>query len=143
MGLPETQLNRLKRLKNTAAGIVTCKKKIDSVNILDELHWLPVRDRITFKLMLLIFKALNGLGPKYLSELLIPYAPERTLRSQDQLLLQTPRSRLKTAGDRAFSVAGPKLWNTLPYDVRASKTLSQFKTKLKTHLFSQAKRTIS
>ena len=142
-GLPQTQLDRLKRLQNTAARIVTCKKKFDSVNILDELHWLPVKERISFKLMLLIFKALNGLGPKYLSELLTPYAPKRTLRSQDQLLLQIPRSRLKTAGDRAFSIAGPNLWNTLPFDVRDSQTLNQFKTKLKTHLFSQAKRTVS
>ncbi len=74
----------------------------------------------------------------YLSELLKPYIPSRPLRSTDQLLLDIPRSRLKNRGDLAFSVAAPKLWNSLPYQVRAAQTSDHIKTRLKTYLFALA-----
>lgn len=54
--------------------------------ILSCLHWLPVHDRINFKVLTLVYKCLNGLAPPYLSELLQLYIPSRTLRSADQLL---------------------------------------------------------
>ena len=91
-----------------------------------------------FKILLFVFKSLNGLAPPYLSELLHPYAPTRSLRSADQLLLEEPRSRLKYRGDRAFSVAGPKLWNDLPLYIRQASSVSIFKTNLKTYFYSLA-----
>ena len=87
---------------------------------------------------LMTFKALNNLAPVYLSELLEMYQPQRTLRSSSMNLLSEKRSRLKQSGDRAYSVAGPKLWNKLPEVVRASSSLDSFKTELKTFLFRQA-----
>ena len=107
-------------------------------SVLCTLHWLPVGFRVKFKVLLIVFKCLNSLGPSYLSELLQPYTPPRALRSADQLLLAVPKARLNTRGDRVFSVAAPRLWNSLPLSVRSSQSLGQFKSRLKTHLFSLA-----
>ena len=68
------------------------------------------------------------------------YKPTYSLRSVDSdcLLLEEPKSRMVHYGDRAFSVAAPRLWNTLPRHVRHSPSLTSFKTALKTHLFKLA-----
>ena len=89
-------------------------------------------------MLLFAFKALNGLAPPYLADLLKPYTPTRSLRSADRLLLVVPKSRLKQRGDGAFAVAAPKLWNELPLQVRLAPTLPVFKSRLKTHFFSLA-----
>ncbi len=67
-----------------------------------------------------------------------PYNPSRSLRSSNLNLLTIPRSRLKHRGDRAFSVVGPRLWNSLPVQLRMAHTLSVFTSLLKTNLFSLA-----
>ncbi|KAF7663211.1 hypothetical protein LDENG_00216990 [Lucifuga dentata] len=77
-------------------------------------------------------------SPAYISELLWPYATSRSLRSSHQGLLSVPRSRLKTKGDCAFEVMVPKLWNSLPLDLRTVDTVGIFKKKLNTHLFKLA-----
>ena len=115
------------------------KRKYDHITpVLKELHWIPVKERIVFKILLITFKALNGLAPVYITKLLNRYVPARQLRSSDMLLLKVPSSHLKTYGDRAFSVCAPKLWNQLPYDLKSSISLNIFKTNLKTFLFKQA-----
>ena len=76
-----------------------------------KLHWLPVYYRVLFKVLLLVFKALNGLASHYVSDLLNKRVSVRSLRSNSQELLNIPRSRTKAYGDRAFSVAGSRLWN--------------------------------
>ena len=101
-------------------------------------NWLPVHFRILFKVLLLVYKALNGMAPLYITELLSYRTCSRTLRSTDQKLLAVPKSRLKTYGDRAFSVAAPKLWNELPLDLRSLDTINLFKKHLKTDLFKKA-----
>ncbi|XDV37942.1 hypothetical protein PO909_007459, partial [Leuciscus waleckii] len=93
---------------------------------------------INYKVLLLTYKALNGLAPVYLTDLLSPYNPSRSLRSLNSRLLVIPRISRTTKGGRAFSHLAPKLWNSLPDTVRCSDSLSQFKTRLKSHLFSQA-----
>ncbi|KAI2663088.1 Collagen alpha-5(VI) chain [Labeo rohita] len=98
----------------------------------------PVKFRISYKIALLTYKALNGLAPAYLTSLLPRYNPSRSLRSQNSGLLVVPRIAKSTKGGRAFSHLAPKLWNSLPDNVRGSDTLSLFKSRLKTHLFSQA-----
>ena len=86
----------------------------------------------------MVFKALHGQAPIYISELLQPVVPTRTLRSSsDTLQLIVPRTRLKSYGDRAFSAIGPKLWNQTPLHYRQSENLDVFKQRLKTHLFLQ------
>ncbi|KAF7650932.1 hypothetical protein LDENG_00118730 [Lucifuga dentata] len=62
----------------------------------------------------------------------------RTFRSSDQGLLSVPQSRLKTKGNRAFEVIAPKLWNSLPSNLRSLDSVDSLKKQLKTHLFRLA-----
>ena len=100
------------------------------------LHWLPVSQRIVFKLMLIVHKSFNNIAPIYISELLKVYTPLRNLRSSNMLLLKEPTSK-RTWGDRSFSVAAPRLWNHLPTKLKSCHSKTRFKSLLKTHLMSQ------
>ncbi len=129
----------LNLVQNAAAKFLKGQRKFDHVTpILKSLHWLPVHLRIELKILLYVFKSINNLAPSYLSDQLYPYNPTRNLRSGDQRLLSVPRSRLKHRGDRAFAVAGPRLWNSLPAYIRSAKSLTVFKSYLKTFFFSLA-----
>ena len=101
-----------------------------------ELHWLPVEQRINFKILLFTYKIVNGLAPMYLSQLLVPYVPRRDLRSADKLLFCQPSYRTKSYGSRAFSVSAPCLWNKLPMDIKCSPSTAIFRRKLKTHFLN-------
>ena len=136
--LPAKSLNRLKRIQNTAVRIITlCKPRDFITPHLKTLHWLPVHLRIEFKIILLTFKALNGLAPTYLSDLIKFKKTKHSLRSESKETLSIPRTRTATYGDRAFAVGAPVLWNSLPEEIRYETHLSAFKTKLKTHLFGK------
>ena len=104
----------------------------------DKLHWLRARERITFKLCLLVYKARNGMAPFYMQDILcVPVSTVSTssaLRSAARGDLVIPRTR-RRLGNRAFSVAGSAAWNSLPPDIRTASTLCTFKNLLKTHLF--------
>ncbi len=93
-----------------------------------------VRFRIDFKVIMLTYKALHGLAPQNLAELLIPFTPSRKLRSQSGLLV-VPKTRLCSRGDRVFSSYPPQLWNSLPADIREANSLDTFKSRLKTFYF--------
>ena len=92
---------------------------------------------VDFKILLLVYKALNGLGPKYILDLLVPYEASRTLRSSGTGLLCVPKTRTKQ-GEAAFSYCAPHLWNKLPADLRSAQTVSSFKSGLKTLSFTAA-----
>lgn len=136
-GLPQYELEKLQKVFNTAARIVTRTRPDQSItHVLKSLHWLPIEARIQFKLLVTVFKGLNtSETPVYIKNMLKPLCTTRTLRSSTKNLLTIPRSRTKTYGDRAFSVIGPTLWNKLPDYLRHEKTLTSFKSKLKTFLF--------
>ncbi|CAC5412933.1 unnamed protein product [Mytilus coruscus] len=131
---------RLQRVQNTAARLITRKRKFDSITpVLMQLHWLPVQYGSHFKLLLYVFKALHDKVPKYLEELIVPYAPIRTLRSENEGLITKPRDvRTKTYGERRFDRAGATLWNDLPIHLRKEQSLPRFKKGLKTHIFRLA-----
>ena len=138
-GLPKHLLNGLRSIQNTAARIVTLSKRFDHITpIMFKLHWLRLSYRIHFKILLLVYKCLNGLAPIYLSELLRYSISPRLLRSSSQNFLAVPRSRSKTYGDNAFSVVAPKLWNQLPPELRGATSVDQFRKHLKTYLFKLA-----
>jgi hypothetical protein len=137
-GLPDYQIQRLQRVQNTAARILTRTKKHKHISpIIKNLHWLPVAKRIVFKILTLTYKCLHDLASAYLQQLLQTYEPSRTLRSSAQCLLEVPKTRLKSYGDRAFAKAAPSLWNSLPLDIRQCNNLDLFKTSLKTYLFNE------
>ena len=107
--------------------------------VLMELHWLPVEKRIVYKTLLFVFKALNGLAPPYVCDLLSKKNnSHHSLRSNSGNLLVTPKSRTVTYGDRNFINIAPRLWNDLHPSLRDCDQLSKFKRLLKTHLFRQA-----
>lgn len=116
-GLPTSTLAPLQRVLNAAARLVLDLKPWDHVtSALRSLHWLPIRQRIDYKLCLLVHQSLLGSAPSYLSSILSSVAdvPGRaSLRSAASNSLITLRTRLKT-GERAFAVAGPMVWNRLP-----------------------------
>ena len=116
-----------------------CKKYDHITPILINLNWLLVRYRINLKILLLTFKALYGMAPSYIIDLIhtktnTPYL----LRSNEGVLLKHPSAKMKKSfGDRCFSVPAPTLWNALPVSLRI-KCISIFKSNLKTYLFKLA-----
>ena len=136
VGSPKYLFQKLQCVQNCTARLVAQLPKAARISpILQKLHWLPVEQRVTFKVLLLIYKALNNLAPVYISNLLAQYEPLRKLRSTDKYLLRIPQIHFKTFADRAFSVAAPRLWNALPMDIKLSSLVSVFKNTLKTHFF--------
>ena len=130
---------RVKCLRSSA-NIMQVPKFCHISPILSSLHWLPVKYRIDFKIILTTFKAIHGLGPKYLSELLhFKHKSNYSLRSNNMFLLSPPKCKtLSTLGGRAFATAAPRLWNTLLETIKNTHDLISFKRLVKTFLFKQA-----
>ena len=141
-GLPEYQLNKLQRVQNMSARLICNESKYCHITpLLVDLHWLPVKFRIEFKILLIVFKIFKGLAPSYLSFLITPKPVcKYNLRSSsDSTLLSYPNVKPKaTLGERAFLFAAPKLWNAVPRFIRESISIDTFKRKLKAHLFKKA-----
>ena len=139
-GLPVITINKLQRMQNMCACLVLRKTKYNSAReYLKCLHWLPIRQRIAYKILVLTFKALHGEGPMYLQELIQKQQPgKRNLRSNNKNLLVRPHTKLKTFATRPFKVATPELWNDIPSELRSACSLLKFKNGLKTFLYQQA-----
>ena len=105
--------------------------------VLENLHWLPVQQRIMFKVVLFVFKCLNGLAPPYLAELITVKENSCSCQLRSDGCLQEKKTNNKF-GDRAFSICGPVLWNRLPKCMKEINSLDKFKKELKTHLFKEA-----
>ena len=136
---PDYLLAKLQRVQNSAARIITKTPKFDHVTpVLMSLHWLPIKQRIDFKVLLLVFKALKNVAPGYICDLLQLRTAPRTLRSSTSQFLVTPACRTVTYGDKCFSCYAPKLWNSLPASIRNAGSVPTFKKQLKTFLFKQA-----
>ena len=139
-GLPSTVLQKLQYVQNSAAHLLSRSNFREHITpLLQKLHWLPVKQRIHFKILLITFKALNNLAPQYLTDLLHRHSPSRRLRSSDaNLPSPITTTKYRTVGDRAFAIAAPTLWNSLPLAIRQCDNLPSFKHLLKTHLFESA-----
>ena len=122
----------------------TITRKFDHITpvLRDQLHWLPIRQRIDFKIAVFVYNALHGRGPAYLSRTCNPVrevGARAHLRSAVRGDLTVPRTRTRRFGPRSFRVSGPVIWNSLPEDIRAPElSLERFKSMLKTHLFRHA-----
>jgi len=140
-GLPQNLIDKLQRVQNSAARLVTrVRGHVHTTPVLRSLHWLPIRKRVLYKILLLTFKAIKGLAPKYIRDLVTIHKPSRPLRSSadnSPQLKSVPVKDIKTVtyGDRAFSVAAPEEWNNLPAALRSCQTVGSFKRNLKTYLF--------
>ena len=100
-----------------------------------ELHWLPIKQRVDYKLCLLVHKVVDGHAPSYLTDMLTAVTDvlsRSTLRDASNGDYVVPRTRLKF-GERAFSVAAPQAWNRLPTELKLMRSTSAFKRCLKKH----------
>ena len=139
-GLPDYLTDKLQMIQNNAARLIVQKKKHDHITpTLISLHWLPVKFRIEFKILLLTYKSQHKKAPVYLADLLQPYVPGRlSQRSANQHLLVEPEVKYIKYGERAFSYGAPLLWNALPHKIKTANTVDTFKGLLKTYLFKKA-----
>src|SRR6218665_2377621 len=120
----------------TAARLIKDLSPRDHITpTLKQLHWLPIHARIAFKISLLRYHCHSRTSPSYMSSMVTPCSASRSrgLQSSTRGDFAVIRTNLKF-GNRAFSVAGPREY--LPASVRQCTYVAQFKSKLKTHLFS-------
>ena len=136
LGATEKDLTRLQRLQNRAARLINLVgRDHPSAPLLQELHWLRIRMRIQFKILVYVYKCRYNLASEYLSELVLPSTVTYATRSSfDTSLLHIPKTKNVT-GDSAFHAAAPRLWNKLPRNIREAPSIHVFKSLLKTHLF--------
>ena len=112
--LPASTLKPAQRIQNIAAKVVLGRHKHESATeALHDLHWLPIRQRCKFKLLLQVYKSLHNQAPSYLRDLLVLHAPARMTRSavSNEMCLVVTYTERKTFAARSFSVAGPRYWN--------------------------------
>ena len=130
-GAPECHLHKLQRVQNAAARLVVQESRFCHITpLLNSLHWLPVKYRIVFKMLLTTFKAIHGLAPAHISELtsVRDTNGRHNLRSNNGLRLNYSSCKsLATFGDRSFQVAAPKLWNDLPCTLKNITSVQTFK----------------
>ena len=136
-GLSVSDVQRLQKLQNRAARLIyQVSKRTSAIPLIRELHWLPVQQRIEFKILVHVYNCVTGSAPTYLQDILTKYNSGRQgLRSnQDHTRLAIPRTK-RSFGDKSFSILGPRLWNNLPVHVRGAQNVQCFKKFLKTFLF--------
>ena len=127
----------MQKVQNTAARLILRPPRHQNYTpLLQQLHWLPISERIKFKTACMCYNATTGSAPSYLSELLLLYSPSCSLHSSsDTCMFKLQRFNRKPHGFHTFSHFGPPhIWNNLPQDIRHSATLFSFKSKLKTFL---------
>ena len=138
-GCPQKHGARLQRVQQALARVVMQQSSVSpltSTELHKQFHWLPIEWRIRFKLACLVHKILNTGHPPYLTELLQYHKPSRFTRSSASHLLSVPRYNL-SFGARAFRVAAPNVWNSIPLHNGQSQTYFSFRRRLKTTTFFQ------
>ena len=143
IGLPNVTLKKIQSILNRAARLIfNLPPRVPTTSSLIELHWLPVKARVEFKICLITYKALKFNQPSYIKELLTFSSHGSTLglrSADDPYRLHEPRAVGERGfASRSFSYTAPRLYNKLPIAIKQSESLSTFKSHLKTFLFSRA-----
>ena len=127
-GIHADLINKLQYVQNSAARLVRSKNGFrgSTAEYIRKCHWLRIKERIMFKICLLVHKCLHGMAPKCLTEMFTYVASRRTMK-----LVSTH----KTLENRCFARVAPKVWNLLPFAIRSEHDVDTFKTLLKTFLF--------
>ena len=137
-GIADGLMSRLQSVQNAAARLVTGVRRCEHITpVLHQLHWLPVRRRVEFKISTFVYRSLAVTAPVYLADecTLVTDAGRRPLQSADSRTCVIKRSR-NQFGDRCFATTCPTLWNSLPVQFRQPDiTFRQFKRLLKTFMF--------
>ena len=131
-GITEARLRKLQSVQNSAAHLIKKRtnQQISTTDLLKQLHWLPVKKRIAYKILLIVHKCLLGLTPVALRSMIVIGRSTRTKKLEE-------KKCKGDMGERSFSVAGPNLWNLLPKELRMEENTEDFKEKLKTFLFRE------
>ncbi len=131
-GIAQGQLQRIQRILNTAARIITNTRQYEHMTpVLRQLHWLPIQERIEFKVLCLTYKVIHNMAPLYLTQFLSQKIVPRHLRCKDEYLLHVPLTSLKYTGERSFQKAAPMLYNALPVTIKHSSFSSSLYKKVK------------
>ncbi len=142
-GISSKDLQRLQKIQNSAVRFIFGRgKKAHVTHLLKKVHFLPVEYRIMFKIALLTFKCVNNLAPSYLKDLVVirKQSIKNVRLDNDYFLLECPPCPTFINTEKAFSLCSPKIWNSLPFNIkyRSSYSVLQFKNLLKTYYFSLA-----
>ena len=143
-GLPDFLMKKLQKVQNACVRFLFGRKVIKKwariTPFLKKAHFLPIRERINYKIALTAFKCLNNLAPEYLTKCVAMKSPSvHALRKDDDyFILNVPPTPKYCRTERSFSHCGPLVWNTLPYDLRTETDIKVFKNRLKTYLFREA-----
>ncbi|KAL5261579.1 hypothetical protein ACHWQZ_G007325 [Mnemiopsis leidyi] len=142
--LPDCLIRKLQKVQNSCARLLFGQDVIGKwghvTPFLKKAHFLPIRQRIEYKIALMSFKCINNMAPDYLTKCIkVKGQPTKCLRTEeDYFLLETPSVPNYRRTERCFSFCGPAVWNCLPYDIRTCNNMLVFKKKLKSHLFIKA-----
>ena len=137
-GLLESTLKHFTRVQNLSARFISQHGEYEHITqVLKQLHWLPVYQRICYKVLILTFKSLNGQAPTYL-EGLMKRRPMKRTRIDGNNDLVIPAIKHKSFGGRSVGYGGPKLWNTLPKELKTCTNINAFKKFLEAFLFEEA-----
>jgi hypothetical protein len=139
-GLPNCEIMKLQSVQNAAARLFGGLRKFDHITpvLKNDLHWLPIKARIDYKIALLVYKSLHNLAPMYLTEMLKQAEHSEFLarnRSAYHGDLLQPRWNTVTYGHRDFRYSSANVWNNLPVTMRKCASLTTFTNELKTYLF--------
>ena len=137
INLPNNSIHPMQRIQNQAAKLIMNRDRCESsTSTMRQLHWLPISFRCKYKVLLLVYRCMNGQAPEYLQQKLSLKNPVQITHSVTEGdILQIPYNKRRTLADHGFSSAGPRLWNSLPIELRTAPPVSIFKKLLKTHLF--------
>jgi hypothetical protein len=137
-GIADSLLKKLQSVQNASARLITGARRREHMTpVLRDLHWLPVKQRVVFKVASMMYLIKIGRLPPYLADEchLLADSSRRSLRSAASRTFVVPRTST-TLGDRCFEVAGPRVWNSLPTHLRdPDLCYTTFRRLLKTHLF--------
>jgi hypothetical protein len=140
VGCSKSTLNGLQLVQNDAARLVYRARRTQHVTpFLRDLHWLPVEQRLKYKICCIFYNIFADNAPKYLSNRVSKYVPQRSLRSANEHKFEkAPRYTREDHGGRSLPVLADKIWNKLPRYLRMSPSVESFKANLKTYLFDEA-----
>jgi len=134
----QRNFDRLQRVHNSLARVVTqAPRRSSATDLRRQLHWLPIRQRVSCKLVTITFQAIHTGTPTYLACELHRHQPFRAVRSGTTTNLHRPHAS-SDFHKHSFAVSTPATWSNIPASIHDSATLVTFKTVLKTHLFNSA-----
>ena len=143
-GQPECSISKLQKVQNSCVrflfGQYGVRKWDSAMPLLKKAHFLPIKERIVYKIALLAFKCINNMAPNYLTNCIrVRDQPIKTLRTDmDYFLLHVPSLPNLQRTLWSFSHCAPSVWNSLPYQLRCHSDIVMFKKHLKTYLFEKA-----